>query len=67
LLFIITALFIVDRLGGLIMWQVNQNTQNILGIKLKYLATEANEDLILLGTSRCNFHYVPSILKYSTG
>lgn len=67
LVFIITALFIVDRLGGRIMWQVNQNTQSILGIKLKYLATEANEDLILLGTSRCNFHYVPSILKDSTG
>lgn len=65
LLFIIATLFVIDRVGGEIMWQVNQHTKDISGPKLKYLANNVNEDIILLGTSRCNFHYVPSILSDS--
>lgn len=65
LIFIIIALFIVDRIGGKIMWWVSQNTQDISGPKLKYLADDVNEDMVLIGTSRCNFHYVPSILSDS--
>lgn len=67
LLFIIITLFVVDRVGGQIMWWVNQHTQDISGSKLKYLANEVNEDVVFLGTSRCNFHYVPSILSDSLG
>lgn len=67
LLFIIITLFVVDRVGGQIMWWVNQHTQDISGPKLKYLANEVNEDVVFLGTSRCNFHYVPSILSDSLG
>lgn len=66
LLFIAVALFFVDRIGGQIMWWVNQHTQNISGPKLKCLADEVDTDIVLLGTSRCNFHYVPSILADST-
>ncbi len=65
LIFIIIALFAIDRIGGQIMWWVNQHTQDISGPKLRYLADEVNEDVILLGTSRCNFHYIPSILSDS--
>lgn len=64
LLFVFVALFAVDRIGGQIMWWVNQHTQDISGPKLKYLANEVDADIILLGTSRCNFHYVPSILSF---
>lgn len=67
LLFIVVALFVVDRVGGQIMWVVNQHTKDISGPKLKYLADDVNEDVVLLGTSRCNFHYVPSILADSIG
>ena len=65
IIFIIISLFIVDRVGGEMMWWVNQNTQDVSGPKLKYLANEVHEDIILLGTSRCNLHYVPSILSDS--
>lgn len=65
LLFVIIALFAADRIGGQIMWWVNQHTRDITGPKLRYLADEADTDVILLGTSRCNFHYVPSILSDS--
>lgn len=65
LLFITVALFAVDRMGGQLMWWVNQHTQDLSGPKLRYLANEVKADMILLGTSRCNFHYVPSILEDS--
>ena len=65
ILFIIVAFFAVDRLGGQIMWWVNQHTEDLLAPKLRYLAYEINEEVVLLGTSRCNCHYVPSILKDS--
>ncbi len=65
LLFIAVALFAVDRIGGQMMRLVNKHSQDIFGPKLRYLAEEADEDVILLGTSRCNFHYVPSIISDS--
>ena len=67
LVFVIVSLFAVDRIGGQVMWWVNQHTQDISGPKLKYLVNEVDEDVVLLGTSRCNFHYVPSILSDSLG
>ncbi|MBE6293898.1 MAG: hypothetical protein E7090_04370 [Bacteroidales bacterium] len=64
-LFILAVLFILDRAGGRLMWWVNQHSQDMSAPKLKYLADEVNEDMVLLGTSRCNFHYVSSILADS--
>ena len=63
LLFVAAGLFVVDRIGGQLMWWVNQHTQDVSGPKIKYLINEVHEDVLLLGTSRCNLHYVPSILQ----
>lgn len=63
LLFITAALFAADRLGGKMMEWVVRNTQNVSGTKIRYVFNEVHEDLLLLGTSRCNRHYVPSILE----
>lgn len=65
LLFVFAALFAVDRIGGQIMWWINQNIQTRLVSKLKYLANEVDVDVVLLGTSRCQHHYVSSILADS--
>lgn len=51
-----------DRLGGKLMWWVNQNTRDISGPKIRYLVNDVDADLVLMGTSRCNLHYVPSII-----
>lgn len=67
IIFVTIAFFITDRIGGEIMWWVNQHTQDVSGPKIRYLADEVNEDIVLLGTSRCNLHYVPSILSDSIG
>lgn len=65
LLFVFAALFAVDRIGGQIMWWVSQHTQSQSVSKLKYLANEVDADVVLLGTSRCQYHYVSSILADS--
>lgn len=67
IVFILVGLFIVDRLGGLAMWWVNQNTQDVSGPKIKYLVNDVDEDVVMMGTSRCNAHYVPSIIADTLG
>ncbi|MDD2954243.1 MAG: hypothetical protein PHC95_14010 [Parabacteroides sp.] len=64
---VVLGVFIADRMGGAVMGWVNQNSSDISAPKIKYLANDVSEDLLLMGTSRCNFHYVPSILKDSLG
>lgn len=67
ILFVAVGLFAVDRFGGMIMWWVNQHTHDVSGPKIKYLVNDVREDVLLMGTSRCNCHYVPSILSDSLG
>ena len=67
ILFVTIGLFAVDRLGGMAMWWVNQHTQDTSGPKIKYLVNDFHEDVLLMGTSRCNLHYVPSIISDSLG
>ena len=66
-LFVALGLFAADRLGGMLMWWVNQHTHDVSGPKIKYLAHDVHEDILLMGTSRCNCHYVPSILSDTLG
>ncbi len=49
------------------MWWVNQHTNDVSGPKIKYLVSEVHEDVVFMGTSRCNSHYVPSIISDSLG
>ena len=65
--FILIALFAVDRFGGKVMWWVNQHTHDVSGPKIKYLVNDVNENIVMMGTSRCNCHYVPSIISDTLG
>lgn len=67
ILIIMAGLFVVDRIGGEVMWWVNQHTQENAGLKIRTMVNEVNADILFLGTSRCNRHYVPSIISDSTG
>lgn len=49
------------------MWWVNQHTHDVSGPKIKYLVNDVHEDVVLMGTSRCNLHYVPSIISDTIG
>ena len=67
LIFILLGVFAVDRLGGMAMWWVNQHTQDLSAPKIKYLSCNVKEDVIMMGASRCELHYVPSIISDSIG
>lgn len=67
LLFVLAALFAVDRIGGKVMWWVTQHTHDVSGPKIRYLVNDVNEDVVLMGASRCNLHYVPSIISDTLG
>ena len=62
---IILLLFVIDRGGGLIMDKCIGLTNAKAEVKIRYRADEVNADVILLGTSRCIHHYVPSIITDS--
>lgn len=67
LFIVLVGTFVVDRFGGRAMWWVNQHTQDVSGPKLKYLVNEVHEDVLFMGTSRANCHYVPSIVADTLG
>ncbi len=67
LAFIIAGLFIVDRIGGVMMNWVGEHTNDVLGPKLRYLHHDIHEDVVMMGASRCHHHYLPSILADSLG
>ena len=64
---VLAGVLVVDRIGGLCMGWVNQHTSDITAPKIKYLVNDVDEDVVFMGTSRCNFHYVPSIISDSLG
>lgn len=66
-LFVLIGVFGVDRIGGVAMWWVNQHTHDVSSPKIKYLVNDVHEDIVLMGTSRCNLHYVPSIISDTLG
>ncbi len=67
IIFVLIALFAIDRVGGLVMYQALMHTKDVAGPKIRYLVNDVNEDVVLMGTSRCNSHYVPSIISDSLG
>jgi hypothetical protein len=68
ILVVLLGVFVVDRVGGICMWVVNQNTDDVSGPKIRFLANDINNtDILLMGASRCNLHYVPSIMIDTLG
>ncbi len=52
----------IDRVGGWLMKQCLVHTNAKTEVKIEYLVKESNEDIVLMGTSRCAYHYIPSII-----
>lgn len=61
------ALFVTDRTGGIVMQWVCRHSNDVLSPKLQYVQDGIHEDMVLMGTSRCHHHYVPSIISDSVG
>ena len=66
-LVILAGVFALDRIGGQVMWWVNQHSHDTTAPKIKYLVNGVNEDVVLMGTSRCQGHYVSSIIADTLG
>lgn len=64
---ILAGLFIIDRIVGTAMWWTNQHTNENASVKIRHMVNDVNADVLLMGTSRCNRHYVPSIISDSIG
>lgn len=66
-LIILAGVFVLDRIGGQMMWWINQHSHDTTAPKIKYLVEGVNEDVVLMGTSRCQGHYVSSIIADTLG
>ena len=62
---IMVLFFAIDRIGGLAMAECFKRTNAKAEVKIRYMVESVNEDVVLLGTSRCIHHYVPSIITDS--
>lgn len=68
LLTVLIGCFVVDRIGGAICSKIHANSCGLTASKYRELFQQSNNyEMILLGTSRCEAHYVPSILEDSLG
>lgn len=67
--FLTTAIlwFAIDRIGGMGMFWINQHTHDMTSPKLKKIVQGTDAQVIMIGTSRCNGHYVPSIIGDTLG
>lgn len=66
-LFISFGVYALDRAGGEVMRWVCLNTHNSSAPKMRYFVYEPKDDILFMGTSRCNNHYVSSIIQDSLG
>ena len=64
---IIVIWWCIDRVCGMGMWWLNQNSQDTTSPKIKNIVDGLSEDIIFMGTSRCNGHYVSKIIQDSLG
>lgn len=62
---ILVLFFAIDRIGALAMSECMKRTNAKAEVKIRYIADGIDEDVVLLGTSRCIHHYVPSIITDS--
>ena len=62
---ILAILWTIDRVGGLLMEQCMVHTNAKPEVKLEHVVKAVDDDIVLMGTSRCDCHYVPSILMDS--
>ena len=65
LFLIFTMWFAIDRSAAALMWWLQQHSKDTTSSKIRNIVENISADVVLMGTSRCNGHYVPSILSDS--
>ena len=64
---ILAGLFAIDRAGGFVMDCVGRISKDGFSPKFQYIQKEIHQDVLFLGASRCEHHYVPGIIADSLG
>ena len=59
--------FAIDRVGGALMHWVTWHTHERFSQKICKIVSNVDADILLLGNSRCESHYMPSVICDSTG
>lgn len=62
---IISGCFVLDRVGGICLQEIHEKSNSITAYKYRYLFNNCNEQLVMLGTSRCEAHYNPLVIADS--
>jgi hypothetical protein len=57
----------VDFLSGVIFEKVYQKSPSGICYQENYIMNKTNQDLLIFGSSRAAYHYIPKIMKDSTG
>lgn len=65
LLFFLSVL--VDRGGGYVMRIIHEHSDDVTAPKLRSIASTVDAEVIIMGTSRANCHYIPRIMEPRIG
>ena len=60
---LLVLVLLIDRTGGVVMSYCYRHTHAKAEVKIQHLTRQAAEDVIILGNSRCAYHYVPSVIS----
>lgn len=67
ILFVIVIVFCVDFASGKILEKLYQSCKSGVCYQENYIMRKTNQDLLVFGSSRAAYHYIPSILKDTLG
>ena len=64
---ILLGLYVVDRIAGIIMARLTANSDTVAVGRISHIVYEDTPDVLILGSSRAEHHYVSTILADSLG
>ena len=67
LVIIIAVIFFVDYGAGIIFSKLYGTARSGLAYKENYIFNNSNEDILVFGSSRAEYHYIPEIIYKETG
>ena len=67
LIIILAGLFALDRIGGAVMGMVGRYSKDGFSPKFQYMQNGLYEDIVFMGASRCQHHFVPGIIADTLG
>ena len=65
IILILSAIIIIDSLFGILCKNLTNNSIGGDTAKFRYISKECNDKILIMGSSRCSHHYIPSIITDS--